>query len=108
VLLRLPGSVKQVFEERLRASLPLSADRVLHRIRETRGGQLYDSRFGVRGKGEGTYATAIRSLFDATAARLGLARHGDGHDDDGSRPSGQRRDVQDDGEAAVAQRELFR
>ena len=106
VLLRLPGSVKQVFEERLRASLPLSADRVLHRIRETRGGQLYDSRFGVRGKGEGTYATAIRSLFDATAARLGLARHGD--DDGGSPPSGQRRDVQDDGEAAVAQRELFR
>ena len=49
-----------------------AAERVLHRIRETRGGQLYDSRFGVRGKGEGTYATAIRSLFDATAARLGL------------------------------------
>ena len=56
VLLRLPGSVKAVFEERLRATLPLSADRVLHRIRETRGGELYDPRFGVRGRGEGTYA----------------------------------------------------
>ncbi len=105
VLLRLPGSVKQVFEERLRAALPLSADRVLHRIRETRGGHLYDSRFGVRGKGEGTYAIAIRSLFDATAARLGFARH---RDDDDQAGSGQRRDVQDDGEAAVAQGELFR
>ena len=75
VLLRLPGSVKDVFEQRLRAALPLTADRVLHRIRETRGGQLYDSRFGVRGRGEGHYAVAIRTLFDATAARLGLGRH---------------------------------
>jgi DNA repair photolyase len=72
VLLRLPGSVKAVFEQRLREALPLSVDRVLHRIRETRGGQLYDPRFGTRGRGEGTYALAIRSLFQATAARLGL------------------------------------
>ena len=77
VLLRLPGSVKAVFEERLRAALPLTADRVLHQIRETRGGQLYDSRFGVRGRGEGHYASAIRTLFETTATRLGL-RRGDG------------------------------
>jgi DNA repair photolyase len=77
VLLRLPGSVKDVFEQRLRAALPLTADRVLHRIRETRGGQLYDPRFGVRGRGEGHYAAAIRTLFDATASRLGLRRHED-------------------------------
>jgi DNA repair photolyase len=76
VLLRLPGSVKVVFEERLRASLPLQADRVLHRIRETRGGELYDPRFGVRGRGEGNYALAIKSLFYATANRLGLRTHG--------------------------------
>jgi DNA repair photolyase len=72
VLLRLPGSVKAVFEERLREALPLTAERVLHRIRETRGGKLYDSRFGTRGRGEGTYAEAIRTLFTTTAARLGF------------------------------------
>ena len=72
VLLRLPGSVKAVFEERLRAALPLTAERVLHRIRETRGGKLYDARFGARGRGEGPYAEAIRSLFATTAIRLGL------------------------------------
>ncbi len=49
VLLRLPGSVKEVFEERLRAALPLRAERVLRRVRETRGGKMYDSRFSVRG-----------------------------------------------------------
>jgi DNA repair photolyase len=75
VLLRLPGSVKVVFEERLRRSLPLTAERVLHRIRETRAGELYDARFGVRGRGEGTYALAIRTLFLTTAARLGLRTH---------------------------------
>ncbi|HME92119.1 MAG TPA: radical SAM protein, partial [Myxococcaceae bacterium] len=46
--------------------------RVLHRIRETRGGALYDSRFGVRGRGEGLYAEAIRSLFETTARSLGI------------------------------------
>jgi DNA repair photolyase len=72
VLLRLPGLVKDVFEERLRATLPLRADRVLRRIRETRGGKMYDPRFGVRGKGEGAYAEAIQSLFERTAKTLGL------------------------------------
>jgi DNA repair photolyase len=72
VLLRLPGPVKDVFEQRLRGSLPLRADRVLRRIRETRGGKMYDARFGVRGKGEGVYADAIATLFEQTAHKLGL------------------------------------
>jgi DNA repair photolyase len=72
VLLRLPGPVKDVFEERLRQTLPLRADRVLRRIRETRGGKMNDSRFGTRGKGEGPYAEAIGQLFQQTAQRLGF------------------------------------
>jgi DNA repair photolyase len=72
VLLRLPGPVKEVFEQRLRASLPLRADKVLARIRETRGGKMYDSRFGARMQGEGEYATAIHALFQRTARRYGL------------------------------------
>jgi DNA repair photolyase len=73
VLLRLPGAVKQVFEDRVRAAMPLAADKILHRIRETRGGdKLYDARFGVRGRGEGVYADMIRTMFDTTVARLHL------------------------------------
>jgi DNA repair photolyase len=76
VLLRLPGSVKAVFEERLRAALPDRADRVLHRVRETRGGALYDARFGWRQRGDGAYAEAISALFAAAARRAGLSsRH---------------------------------
>src|SRR3954464_13397955 len=72
VFLRLPGSVKQVFEERLRQALPLRADRVLNRVREARGGKLYDARFGTRGEGVGNYAEAARALFDSTVRRLGM------------------------------------
>jgi DNA repair photolyase len=71
-LLRLPGAVKDVFEERLRAKLPLRAERVLHRIRETRGGQLYDSRFNSRMSGEGLYAQTIERLFDTAARKVGM------------------------------------
>ena len=80
VLLRLPGPVKDVFEARLRAALPLRADRVLRRVRETRGGKMYDARFGVRGKGEGAYAEAIEGLFAQATDKLGLRREGFGDD----------------------------
>jgi hypothetical protein len=64
--------VKEVFEERLRAKLPLAADKVLARTREVRGGKLNDPRFGSRMQGEGEYAEAIQQLFDTTARRLGI------------------------------------
>lgn len=72
VLLRLPGSVKAVFEERIRAAFPDRGDKILHRVRDTRGGALYDTRFGVRQRGEGVYADLLADLFEKTARRLGL------------------------------------
>lgn len=72
VLLRLPGHVKDVFEQRLREKLPLRAEKVLARIRETQGGKLYDASFGVRGRGAGPYAEAMRGLFERTAQRMGF------------------------------------
>ncbi len=81
-LLRLPGAVAQVFPERLRAAMPLSADKVLHRIRETRGGEkLNESRFGIRGRGEGVYAQTIAQLFETTVRRLGLNERHDYFDE---------------------------
>jgi DNA repair photolyase len=71
-LVRLPGAVKEVFEERLRARLPLRAERVLHRIRETRGGALSDSRFESRMSGEGLYADTIARLFETAARKVGM------------------------------------
>jgi DNA repair photolyase len=78
-LLRLPGAVAEVFPERLRAAMPLAADKVLHRIDETRGGaRMNDARFHSRFRGQGAYAETIAMLFQTTAERLGLA----GRDDD--------------------------
>ena len=72
IFVRLPGSVKVVFEERLRANLPLRADRIQARVSEARGGKQNHSRFGMRQQGDGAYAESVRALFDATARRLGL------------------------------------
>jgi DNA repair photolyase len=74
IIVRLPGTVKEVFEERVRAALPLRADRILARTREVRGGKLNDPRFGTRKTGEGQYAESIAQLFEKTARRLGLRR----------------------------------
>jgi DNA repair photolyase len=76
IFLRLPGPVKAVFEERLRAAMPDRADKVLARVREARGGKLYDARFGARQRGDGPYAEAAMRLFEATAQRLGLETGG--------------------------------
>ncbi|HEY4219747.1 MAG TPA: PA0069 family radical SAM protein [Myxococcota bacterium] len=72
VLLRLPGAVKQVFEERVRAAFPLRAEKILHRLRETRGGELYDPRFGKRQTGEGQYAEIIAQVFTSAAKKHNL------------------------------------
>lgn len=73
-LLRLPGAVAAVFEDWLRAHAPLRAERVLARVRETRGGALSDPRFGHRHRGEGTYARQLAQLFDVHRRRVGLER----------------------------------
>lgn len=74
VLLRLPGPVRDVFFERLRAALPLRADRIEARIRDSRGGRLSDSRFGHRMRGEGPYWQMIEQSFELHRQRNGLTR----------------------------------
>jgi DNA repair photolyase len=71
VALRLAGSVEPVFVERLRAALPLRADRVIARIREMRGGAMSDSRFGARMRGEGAYWESIERFFEVSMKRFG-------------------------------------
>jgi DNA repair photolyase len=73
-LLRLPGAVEAVFVDWLRAQAPLRAERVVARIRETRGGRLSDARFGSRMRGEGTYAQQLARLFEIHRRRVGLDR----------------------------------
>jgi DNA repair photolyase len=72
--LRLPHEVKDLFETWLRETMPDRADKVLHLIRDMRGGKLNDPRFGARMKGEGPYAQMLSARFAKACARLGLSR----------------------------------
>lgn len=71
-LLRLPHAVKDLFSAWLEQHLPDRRDKVLNRMREMRGGALYDSRYAVRGSGEGEWADQLRSIFRVSRRRAGL------------------------------------
>lgn len=71
-LLRLPHGVKKIFLDWVAESLPGSAAKIENRIREVRGGDLSDHRFGSRMRGEGDAARRIEHLFRITAAREGF------------------------------------
>ena len=72
-LLRLPGSVRTVFEENLRKRLPKErVDRVMKRLGEMRGGALDDARPGRRFRGEGPYWKSISDLFRLAKKKYGF------------------------------------
>jgi DNA repair photolyase len=74
ILLRLPHGVKDIFSDWLGQHFPERKEKVLNRVREMRGGKLYDARYSVRGRGEGPWAEQLRALFRVTTARLGMTR----------------------------------
>jgi len=71
-MVRLPGAVAGLFEAWLERHFPDRREKVLHRIREMRGGRLNDPRFGSRMRGEGVFAQQIDALFTAARRRHGL------------------------------------
>ena len=72
ILVRLPGPVATVFEERVRDALPTRADAVLARIRRARGGDLHTAAFGARMRGSGPEWEATEALFTTWARKLGF------------------------------------
>lgn len=72
VLLRLPHGVKELFQEWLSVYFPDRKEKVLGHIREAYGENLYDSKFGIRGRGKGNFAEHIRKLFRITRKKYGL------------------------------------
>lgn len=74
VAVRLPFEIKELFEGWLDAHFPDRKERVLQLIRQMRGGELYQARFGERHRGTGTYAMLLQARFSAALARFGLDR----------------------------------
>src|SRR5258708_24771454 len=71
-IVRLPFAVKSLFESWLERNIPDAKEKILHRIREMRGGRLNDPRFGSRMRGEGLYAQQIARLFAVARQKAGF------------------------------------
>ena len=72
VLLRLPHELRDVFTAWLQEHVPDRARRVLALIRQTRAGDLNDSRFGQRFSGAGDYADLLAQRFGRVLRQLGF------------------------------------
>jgi DNA repair photolyase len=72
VMLRLPLEVAPLFDEWLKTHYPQRADHVMSLIRQSRGGEVYDSRFGSRMRGEGVFADLLAKRYAMAVRRLGL------------------------------------
>jgi DNA repair photolyase len=62
-IVRLNGSVKEIFKDWLQKNFSTSANKIINQISECHSGQVADSRFGRRMKGEGPIAATINQLF---------------------------------------------
>ena len=72
VLLRLPLELRQMFEDWLHTHFPDRARHVLSLIRQTRAGELNDSRFHHRFSGQGVYADLLMRRFARVARQFGF------------------------------------
>lgn len=71
-VVRLNDAVKIIFNDWLYKNFPDRADKVWHMIESLHGGQVNDSDFGRRMRGDGNFADLIRQQFRVQAKRLGL------------------------------------
>jgi DNA repair photolyase len=62
-IIRLNGAIKDIFTDWIQKNYPDAAEKVLHHIQSVYGGQVNDSRYGIRMRGEGNIAESINQLF---------------------------------------------
>ncbi|NKB48143.1 MAG: PA0069 family radical SAM protein [Alphaproteobacteria bacterium] len=72
IVLRLPLELKELFQEWLAEHVPDREQRVLKRLREFRGGELYRSEFGSRMRGNGRHAELLATRFRLACRQNGL------------------------------------
>ncbi|SLN10877.1 PA0069 family radical SAM protein [Pseudooctadecabacter jejudonensis] len=73
IMLRLPSEVAPLFQDWAETHFPDRAKRILNRVRELHGGQLYEAKFGTRMTGQGIWANQMRLRLRVARERLGLS-----------------------------------
>ena len=69
-IVRLNDQVADVFTDWAHRTLPDRAERILNRIKDCRGGELGEKRFGIRHCGEGEIAGMIKQQFELAQRRF--------------------------------------
>ncbi len=72
VALRLPFAVKELFEHWLDRHFADKKEKILHHVREIRGGKLNDPNFQSRMRGSGIYAEQMAKLFELARKKSGI------------------------------------
>lgn len=63
IMVRLNGSIGEIFTNWVREQYPLRADKILHQTASLHGGQLNSTNFNTRMRGQGKIAEQIRQMF---------------------------------------------
>lgn len=69
-MVRLNGSIGEIFTDWIHKTFPNRAEKVLNMIRSCHGGQLNDSEFGRRMSGDGRVAESIHQMFKMACNRF--------------------------------------
>jgi len=69
---RLPGAVLPIFENWLEAHFPDRKQKIMNRIKELRGGKMYDSRFHHRMRGQGEMYEQMKKMAELHIRKYGL------------------------------------
>src|SRR5690554_1198102 len=68
-VVRLNGTIKEIFQDWIRLNYPDRAEKVLHQIEELHGGKVNDTEWGRRITGKGPIAEMIQQVFKMTVAK---------------------------------------
>ena len=71
-VVRLPYANAALFEKWLESHFPDRVEKVLNRIKDIRGGKLYNAQWGKRMRGEGIFADQIAAMFDVARRKAGF------------------------------------
>jgi len=69
-IVRLNGSIAEIFTDWIHKAFPQKAEKVLNMIRSVHDGKLNDSEFGRRMSGEGKIAESIHQMFRMACNRF--------------------------------------